>query len=270
MNILLTWPEQQHAFFLAETCSADKPLRFDVVDGIFTLQETDTSESIHFYWCGIGPVIRNHCRDYVCIEEGIALANGECRLLRENSKIQAGNFSFITPGSDNTETEAALFDDILHQHGNIAEILPGSGYHSISAESLLIGEPEENGEDDILKKLEREYKTWLVTGEHATPVQESVVRQTQISFCDDKQFARMQEQMNARTLTECLFASPALIGKVLTELDETLAPEDFTPAEEPYDLLSMLAPENYVKGRKKSLSALAYQHLYQPGLDSQF
>lgn len=276
MNILLTWPEQQHEFCLTETSTADKPLCFDVVRGSFFTNESEESESISFYWHHSCPVIRNHCRDYICIVDGYELAQGEYRQLWGNSKIQAGNFRFITLFAGKEETDDISFYDSLDNfaRGNLSasieEILPRSGYHLLATENLQCSETGEQGEEDILRQLEREYKTWLVMGERYSPEAEKPAQPPHIMFYEDEHFARMQDAMKHKTLTECIFESPALIGRVFAELNMSMVADDFQPVEERYDLLSVLAPENYVKARKKNISPLAYQTLYHPGLDSQF
>lgn len=275
MNLLLTWPEQQHAFYLSENYSAEKPLCFDVSSGEFISDNVaGKREALHFYWNASGPVIINHCDEYVCIVNKHPLAYQKSILLQSGMAIQAGLFMLVTSASEASNLSAELFNDpminpLKHERmGKVEEILPQGGYHLITTESLAIHESGEINEETLLKNLEFEYKKYLILDEQRRE-NHTEAEQNYIVSGIDPLFEQIREGQKEKTITECIFETSALMEKVFAELDNNMDSEDFQPQEEQYDLLKILAPESILPGNKKRVSNLVYHDLYQPGLDSQ-
>ena len=274
MNLLLTWPEQQHAFYLSENYCAEKPLCFDVNSGEFISDKVSANrETLHFYWNVSGPVMVNHCEEYVCIVNKHPLAYQKRIPLQSGMMIQAGLFMLLTNASEASDLSAELFNDPLinplkHERmGKVEEILPQGGYHLITMESSVIEKIGEINEEAILKNLEFEYKKYLILDEQRRE-NYTEAEQSYIVSGVDPLFEQIREGQKEKTITECIFETSALIEKVLAELDDNFDSEDFQPEEEQYDLLKILAPESILPGNKKRVSNLVYHDLYQPGLDS--
>lgn len=275
MNLLLTWPEQQHAFYLSENYSAEKPLCFDVSSGEFISDNVaGKREALYFYWNVSGPVIINHCDDYVCIVNKHPLAYQKSILLQSGMAIQAGLFMLVTSASEASNLSAELFNDpminpLKHERmGKVEEILPQGGYHLITTESSVIQVSGEINEEAVIKNLEFEYKKYLILDEQRRE-NHTEAEQNYIVSGVDPLFEQIREGQKDKTITECIFETSALIEKVFAELDNNVDSQDFQPEEEQYDLLKILAPESILPGNKKRISNLVYHDLYQPGLDSQ-
>lgn len=275
MNLLLTWPEQQHVFYLSENYSAEKPLCFDVSSGEFISDKVSANrETLHFYWNASGPVIVNYCEEYVCIVNKHPLVYQKSILLQSGMTIQAGLFMLMTSASEFSDLSSEIFNDPLinplkHERiGKVEEILPQGGYHLITTERSTLRENERESEETVLKNLEFEYKKYLILDEqrweHHTDTEQKYI----VSGVDPV-FDQIREGLKEKTLTECIFESSALIEKVFDELDDEMEPDYFQQEEEQCDLLKLLAPENILPGSKKRISNLVYHDLYQPGLDSQ-
>ncbi|WP_312242468.1 TagK domain-containing protein [Pantoea sp.] len=275
MNLLLIWPEQQHAFYLSEEYSVDKPLFFDMnLGGFITDKVSDNQETLFFYWNASGPVIYNNSQEYVCIVDQHSLNYQKAISLQAGMSIQAGAFKLITTSSEPADLSAELFNDpvinpLKHERmGKVEEILPKGGYHLLAIETMTINENEEVSDENILRSLELEYKKYLILDEqHRDNYSES--EQNFIVSGDDPLFEETRENLKGKTITECIFDSSALIEKVLEGLEDAMTLEDFQQDDEQGDLLRLLAPERVLACSKKKVSNLVYQDLYQPGLDSQ-
>lgn len=275
MNLLMSWPEQQCAFFLSENYSENSPIFFDVSRGVFIIDNiSDITETLKFYWNASGPVIYNNCKEYVCIINEYPLVYQKSYLLQPGMSVQAGIFMLMAVASEAFDLSVELFNDPVinplqyERMGKVEEILPQGGYHLISSEHSGVCKIDELNEDATLKKLEFEYKKYLILDEQRRE-HYAETEQNYITSGIDPVFENIRESLKEKTITECIFESSALIEKVFDELDDDIEPEYFHQEEEQCDLLKVLAPESILPGSKKRISNLVYHDLYQPGLDSQ-
>ncbi|PVZ83016.1 hypothetical protein C9426_28080 [Serratia sp. S1B] len=133
-----------------------------------------------------------------------------------------------------------------------------------------VTEQPEGESDNILKKLEKEFRQALIWGSQklqvSSPASVKVHRFTENSFDFDK----LKEQVESATVTHCIFDTPALIQKVFSELE--IKEEDMLHSAYPErkNVLTLLASEERGHDSRRRLPDLLVQDIYQAGLDTLF
>lgn len=275
MLLHFNWPTRKGSVKLTEQNTIDNPVAINAFTADVALNSgKDQDTDVLFYYTNTGPVLQNTCRDLVCFVNKQQVAFGSKIRLIYGSAVQIGHFSLSFVAAENNQSASvieALTEltpvKIDFMNIEINEILPqGAGFISIeyAAEAY-----RKSG--DELKKLEVEYKKFLLWGEIDSPQTETytAAEEAKLSAADDDgSFDSLCEQIKDLNLTECIFETSAFMERVWRELS-TMEEVDLTQDEhEDYDILRMLAPDGIIPYAKDSVSSLVSKELYKLGLDS--
>ncbi|HID7484519.1 TPA: TagK domain-containing protein [Morganella morganii] len=275
MLLHFNWPTRKGSVKLTEQNTIDNPVAINAFTADVALNSgKDQDTDVLFYYTNTGPVLQNTCRDLVCFVNKQQVAFGSKIRLIYGSAVQIGHFSLSFVAAENNQSASvieALTEltpvKIDFMNIEINEILPqGAGFISIeyAAEAY-----RKSG--DELKKLEVEYKKFLLWGEIDSPQAETytAAEEAKLSAADDDgSFDSLCEQIKDLNLTECIFETSAFMERVWRELS-TMEEVDLTQDEhEDYDILRMLAPDGIIPYAKDSVSSLVSKELYKLGLDS--
>lgn len=274
MLLHFNWPTRKGSVKLTEQNTIDNPVAINARTADVTLhpgKEQDTD--VLFYYTNTGPVLQNTCRQLVCVVNKQQVAFGSKIRLIYGSAVQIGHFSLSFVAAENNQSASVIEalteltpTKVDFTNLEINEILPqGAGFISME---YAAEESRKNG--DELKKLEVEYKKFLLWGEIDSPQAENyvVAEEAKISAADDGSFDSLCEQIKDLNLTECIFETSAFMDRVWRELS-TMEEVDLTQDEhEDYDILRMLAPNGIIPYAKDSVSSLVSKELYKLGLDS--
>ncbi|WP_380182275.1 TagK domain-containing protein [Kalamiella sp. sgz302252] len=277
MQLLMTWPDNQPAFALGERYTKERAACFNPQTGVFS----DVGPSggvVWFYTTAGGPVIFNDCVNLLCVVDDNLVVPGERYALRLNAAIQIGHYAFTINADDEAADKDEILYSLLEAHATeekanlvipeVETILPNGGHHT--GDYRYFNDAVSTvAETDILKKLEAEYKKFLIWGEQNRTFVSEQPTAVRLPDCDDY-FDAVREEMKAKTLTECIIQAPSLIDKVWEELNVEGVSEALIFDEEKTDILKLLAPENIASKEKKAVPELVYQDLYKPGLDSPY
>lgn len=274
MLLHFNWPTRKGSVKLTEQNTIDNPVAVNAFTADVTSHCRKEQEAyVLFYFTNTGPVLQNICRDLVCfVNKQQVLFGSKVRLIY-GSAIQIGHFSlsFVTAENDQSASVIEALTELTpvktdFTNLEINEILPqGAGFISMeyaAEESRISG--------DELKKLEIEYKKFLLWGEIDSPQMDTytAAEEAKLSAADDGSFDSLCEQIKDLNLTECIFETSAFMERVWRELS-TMEEVDLTQDEhEDYDILRMLAPNGIIPYAKDSISSLVSKELYKLGLDS--
>lgn len=276
MQLLMTWPTTGSAFTLNEAYSVDRPACFNVLSGRF--DEAQPVDAAWFYLTADGPVIFNTCQTVVCLVDGVEIAEGQRQLLKPGSVIQLGHFTFEILASTERAVQEALLHSLLDLQNDeenpgytvpeIDAILPNGGHYTGDLRYFNDVPEADEAEPDVLKKLEVEYKKFLIWGEQNRNFFDKGAGLNNKLPGSDACFEAVREEMKARTLTECIIEAPSLIDKVWEELKIEESDNSLLGEEEKTDILKALAPDNIASREKQPVPELVFQDLYKIGLDS--
>lgn len=274
MLLHFNWPTRKGSVKLTELNTIDNPVAVNAFTADVTSHCRKEQEAyVLFYFTNTGPVLQNICRDLVCfVNKQQVLFGSKVRLIY-GSAIQIGHFSlsFVTAEDNQSASVIEALTELTpvktdFTNLEINEILPqGAGFISMeyAAEESRIN-------DDELKKLEIEYKKFLLWGEIDSPQLDTytAAEEAKLSAADDGSFDSLCEQIKDLNLTECIFETSAFMERVWRELS-TMEEVDLTQDEhEDYDILRMLAPNGIIPYARDSISSLVSKELYKLGLDS--
>ncbi|EOG5374982.1 TagK domain-containing protein [Cronobacter turicensis] len=252
MHIRFIWPENGVGITLNEQ---HQEVWLDIDRGAFSLTNIGCMRnSLVFSLRGTQPYMTLSGTDYVCLAGDEHLAPGQPYPLRYGLTLQAGRYALQV-------TMATATDAIQADEWAVREV------DALLARSMRYvdwARPAQAG-DDILKILESEYKRFLAWGEQRCDTMPAPVR-TRLKYAP-ADFALLREQMQDKTLTECILGSSHFITHVLEALSG-LEPEPgvFDPPR--YDILKIVAPDaQHIKAHTR-LPALTVREFHQPDLDS--
>lgn len=276
MQLLMTWPATGSAFTLNEAHSVDHPACFNMLSGRFG--DAEPVDAVWFYLTAGGAVIFNTCQTFICLVDGVEVAEGQRQLLRQGSLIQLGHFTFEVIASAEQAVQESLLHSILDLQTDeekasyivpeVEAILPNGGHYTGDFRYFNDVVEADEAETDVLKKLEVEYKKFLIWGEQNRKFFDDNNGVNNKLSGSDAYFEAIREEMKARTLTECIIEAPSLIDKVWEELKIAESYDELLCEEEKPDILKALAPDNIASHEKQSVPELVFQDLYKIGLDS--
>ncbi|EKM5063244.1 TagK domain-containing protein [Cronobacter turicensis] len=254
MHIRFIWPENGVGITLNEQ---HQEVWLDIDRGAFSLTNIGCMRnSLVFSLRGTQPYMTLSGTDYVCLAGDEHLAPGQPYPLRYGLTLQAGRYALQV-------TMATATDAIQADEWAVREV------DALLARSMRYVDwarpAETQAGDDILKILESEYKRFLAWGEQRCDTMPAPVR-TRLKYAP-ADFALLREQMQDKTLTECILGSSHFITHVLEALSG-LEPEPgvFDPPR--YDILKIVAPDaQHIKAHTR-LPALTVREFHQPDLDS--
>ncbi|MBB3324697.1 TagK domain-containing protein [Atlantibacter sp. RC6] len=274
MRLSITWPLARQGFLLHEEYNDQACIRLDPLTGNFEPASVESdSEGALFYWSTSGPVILNHCAEYVCILDGRPLSLGETRHLLSGSKLQIGHVSIVIQ-LDREQLADALYvqphsDVHPPEPGDIEDLLSYGGHHIAWQESAAAQSYLQEQQDDVLQKLQIEYKKRLIWGEQeleAIDKNSSSLRNKPLT--EDGQFEQTKEKMKNRTLTECIFESITLFDKAFDEVMILGTEQDELFEENKYDILHLVAPDNIPVRKTRTIPDLIAREFHKRDLDS--
>ncbi|MGE9553399.1 TagK domain-containing protein [Erwinia amylovora] len=279
MQLLMTWPDTQLVFNLAESYTFKNAACFSVRQGTFgTPLPQDKNNVIYFYTAAVGPVIFNDCEEFVCLVDGQELERGQAYSLRFGALIQLGQFTFEVTSGDETAAHDDMLHTLLNVHSDeekaslivpeLEDILPNGGHYTGDLRYFNDAEKGAEAEKDILKNLEVEYKKFLIWGEQNRKFFDENPELNNKLSGSDHYFDAIRDEMKTRTLTECIIEAPSLIDEVWKEMNMMDSYDDMLGEEEKLDILKSLAPENISSREKKHVPELVFHDLYKTGLDS--
>ncbi|ELY7393118.1 TagK domain-containing protein [Cronobacter universalis] len=258
MRIRLSWPENDAGITLNEQ---HNEAWLDIDRGAFSLTHTGRMRnSLGFSLRGAQPYMTLSGTDYVCLAGGDSLAPGQSYPLRYGLAIQAGRYALQVTMAK--ETNAMWLTD------------DADGWAAREVDAMLArsvryvdwARPEETeADDDILKTLESEYKRFLAWGEQRRDTTPSPAPARLKYAAAD--FALLREQVQDKTLTECILGSLQLIARALEALSG-LEPEPDAFDAPRYDILNLVAPDAQRIKAHTRLPALTVREFHQPDLDS--
>ncbi|EPW7975591.1 TagK domain-containing protein [Cronobacter turicensis] len=254
MHIRFIWPENGVGITLNEQ---HQEVWLDIDRGAFSLTNIGCMRnSLVFSLRGTQPYMTLSGTDYVCLAGDEHLAPDQPYPLRYGLTLQAGRYALQV-------TMATATDAIQADEWAVREV------DALLARSMRYVDwarpAETQAGDDILKILESEYKRFLAWGEQRCDTMPAPVR-TRLKYAP-ADFALLREQMQDKTLTECILGSSHFITHVLEALSG-LEPEPgvFDPPR--YDILKIVAPDaQHIKAHTR-LPALTVREFHQPDLDS--
>ncbi|EOC1472898.1 TagK domain-containing protein [Cronobacter turicensis] len=254
MHIRFIWPENGVGITLNEQ---HQEVWLDIDRGAFSLTNIGCMRnSLVFSLRGTQPYMTLSGTDYVCLAGDEHLAPGQPYPLRYGLTLQAGRYALQVTMA--TATDAIQADEWAVREVDV--LLARSMRYVDWARPA-----EAQAGDDILKILESEYKRFLAWGEQRCDTMPAPVR-TRLKYAP-ADFALLREQMQDKTLTECILGSSHFITHVLEALSG-LEPEPgvFDPPR--YDILKIVAPDaQHIKAHTR-LPALTVREFHQPDLDS--
>ncbi|EKM0530698.1 TagK domain-containing protein [Cronobacter turicensis] len=254
MHIRFIWPENSVGITLNEQ---HQEVWLDIDRGAFSLTSGGhMRNSLVFSLRGTQPDMTLSGSDYVCLAGDEHLAPDQPYPLRYGLTLQAGRYALQVTMA--TATDATHADEWAVR--DVDALLARSMRYVDWARPA-----ETQAGDDILKALENEYKRFLAWGEQRRDTTPAPVR-TRLKYAPGD-FALLREQMQDKTLTECILGSSHFITHVLEALSG-LEPEPgvFDPPR--YDILKIVAPDaQHIKAHTR-LPALTVREFHQPDLDS--
>ncbi|EOW6408741.1 TagK domain-containing protein [Cronobacter sakazakii] len=260
MQIRFIWPADGGAITLNEQHDA---AWLDIDSGEFI--PAGARERINvlcFSLRGTQPYMTLAATDYVCFAGHERLAPGQPYPLRYGLTVQAGRYALQVAMAQ--ETDAAG----LPENADEWAVREVDALLSRSVRYVDWQCPQETrDDDDILKRLENEYKRFLAWGAQRRDATSSPAPSRLRLKEAASDIAQLREQMKEKTLTECILGSSALIAQALETLSGLEAdPELFSAPR--YDILKMLSPDaQHIKAPTR-LPALTVREFHQPDLDS--
>ncbi|WP_034934547.1 TagK domain-containing protein [Erwinia mallotivora] len=278
MQLLMTWPDNQRIFLLSASCTFENAACFNVQNGTFSLSgQEEQDDAIYFYSSTGGAVILNNCEKYICRVDDVEIRHGQTCILRFGAFIQLGNFTFEV-GNDESSDHEDMLHNLLNVHyeeekdhliiPEVEDILPNGGHYTGDLRYFSDAMESAETETDVLKKLELEYKKFLIWGEQNRKFFDDSPEINNKLSGDDDYFDAIRDEMKTKTLTECIVPAPSLFEKVWKEMNITESYDELLGEEEKTDILKSLAPENISSKEKKHVPELVFHDLYKTGLDS--
>ena len=274
MELMLTWPETFTLFTVDAHRNAEQPAWFCPEQGQFSLESAaDERDRVLFYWLFSTPVVVNRSHDYLCRVGEHTLAYGQSRPLPSGVEVQVGQYRLQVQQRFSVQAPAhALAKRVFSSavQGAVSEmpepddLLSTIGYYSAWREPP-IGEAVD---DNPLKALAGEYKNVVLWGEQRRESTATETRGNKSWSADSAPFHALREQMEGKTVTECILATHNLMERVCEELDLEKQ-NHIVLAEEPkHDILLLLAPPHLQRKSAHQLPSLMLQEFYKAGLDT--
>lgn len=272
MILTFIWPSIERQFTLSTSNTSDNALAFNALTGDATFHALPAlANEVMFYYGNMGLMILNGSQDLVCVVNNELLDSGAKSRLSFGTNIQIGNFGLYFDARERDQSLSiidALSESMSFDYGydnvDVNELLPqGAGLISDELEF------QKNKSDiDVLKKLELEYKNFLLWGSTGAEDLNTYTKSDSIVAYDDGYFDSVRDEMKGRLVTECIFESSAFMDLVWNELS-TVEDVDLTQDEyDNYDILKALAPSGIVPRENDSIPFLVSKELHKLGLDS--
>ncbi|KAB8305868.1 TagK domain-containing protein [Erwinia endophytica] len=279
MQLLMTWPDTQCVFHLTDDYTFNNAACFNVKNGTFgPPSPEDKNNVVYFYTAAVGPIIFNDCETFVCLIDGVDIARGQTYALRFGAAIQLGHFTFSVMLSDEPVAHEDMLYSLLNVHSEeekasvivpeLEDILPNGGHYTGDLRYFNEAMTGSESENDILKKLEVEYKKFLIWGEQNRKFFDENPELNNKLSGSDHYFDVIRDEMKNKTLTECIIEAPSLIDEVWKALNMMDYDDELLGEEAKLDILKSLAPENISSREKAYVPELVFQDLYKTGLDS--
>ena len=279
MNIQFEWPPSCAPVALPGNLTVNNAAVLDVVSGGFGPHDSgNEQDAVAFYWDMARPVMLNLCANHVCRLDGFDLHYGSVHPLRDNSNIQVGHFKLVTTtGSD--EVDEAGFYELIYPNGawlaankitEVEDILPNGGNYINDLRYFSDVVMAQGKGNDVLKKLEVEYKRFLIWRELDGGHYDGISEHSENIIKTDHRFDSIREKIKEKTLTECIVAKDFLMEKVWPELEVGEHSNDIFNEEDKVELLKALSPEHIVAKGKYKVPELVFQDFYKVGLDSHY
>lgn len=278
MQLIMTWPIADKPVQLTGSLTREQAIFFCAERGVFGVSSVGEVNNVaYFYQSPTGPVIFNANEIFTCLIDDEPIEFGQTKVLRYGATLQAGHFKFKTfaaeghlaeNGTDNSWLDLSSLNDNAEIIPQLEEILPDAGHYTGDLRYFNEITAASDAQGDILKKLEIEYKKFIVWGDQghdyfsmkaASPVK--------ISPQEDF-FYENNRLMKSKTVTECIIQAPSLIEKVWQDLEGIPPLDNLEGEEEKQDILKSLAPENLISRVKTNVPELMFQEMYKSGLDS--
>ncbi len=280
MNIRFEWPRVRPGVRLEQGQLPESGVAFTLPDGAFgPCSGNEEQECIVFYWHLTRPVVRNQCHNHVCLLDGVETDAGSVHPLRNDTRIQAGNFNLIIDVDRECKEDEQTFYRIIYSSGEwdqvnkvpeVEDILPNGGdyTHDLRYFNDVVLALDKG--DDVLKTLEVEYKRFLIWQEQEGAYHDAVNYQGDFILKTDNRFDNTREQIKDKTLTECIVGRSFLMEKVWPEMNIDNQVSDIFADDDRVDVLKSLSPEHISAKSKYKVPELVFQDFYKIGLDSHF
>lgn len=280
MNIQFEWPALRQPVELDKRLTAENIAVLDVVSGDFGITNSRSGRDVvAFYWHLNRPVILNLCVDHLCSLDSVELKYGSAHSLRPGSKIQAGHFKLSLARESDVETEEQNFYQLIYSGSDlqaskkipeVEEVLPNSGSNINDLHYFIELDQAEDKGSDILKRLEAEYKYFLIWQKQGGDEYHDASHYEKHTIKTDDRFDHIREQVKGKTLTECIIARDFLMEKVWPDFETGESVDDFFQQDQKTDLLKALSPEYIMAKNKDRVPDLVFQDFYKVGLDSHY
>lgn len=278
MLLVLTSPNTTQQYRLDKSVTAANAVCFNLEKGVFSPHPVGNGHNeVQFYWHFHEPLIVNHSSNFICQINGKQLNVGEHHSLSFGTEIQFGHVSITAERATAQQVEDNFADNLFMLTGSeepgktdlpeIEDILSHGGHYISYFDAVDETQSYDQQEPDILKRLEVEYKRFLLWGEQSREFLEKDGQQVTKLSARDEYLDNIRERVKDKTLTECILDSGGLIDKVTKELS-AINYLDTPDYDEKIDLLKALAPEHFITKEKNSVPSLMFQELYKLGLDS--
>ncbi|CQD42832.1 TagK domain-containing protein [Yersinia mollaretii] len=278
MLLVLTWPRMSQQFQLNDSVTERNAICFSMEKGEFSPHSVgDRQNEVWFYWHKLGPMMINHCDDFICMINGKELSPGEHHPLSFGAEIKCGHFVITAKKASGQAAGKSFTDNLLMLEQppvydatdlpEIEDILSHGGYYISYFDDVNEVQAYQHQGQDVLKGLELEYKRFLMWGEQGREFSEKNKQQATKLSANDGFLENIRECVKDKTLTECILDSGGLIEKVTKELS-VIDYLETACNEEKVDLLKVLAPDHIITKEKNRVPELVFQELYKLGLDS--
>lgn len=273
MELRLIWPDTQAAFQITEGFTSEHPAWFCPERGLFSTSCPESeAERILFYWLFSLPVIVNRSRDYLCRVGTHILDYGQSRPLLPGLEIQIGQYRMqvqqyaaSSPAGD--ALAKRVFSSAMQEAVSEMpeDLLPHIGHYMAWRAQHIEGDEDNNP----LNALANEYKSVVLWGEQGSRTGVTMAREISPMAPESGQFLALREQMEKKTVTDCILDTAGLMTRVCEELDLSMQGEIVQPEAPKHDILLLLAPPHLQRNKPAShLSSLMPNEFYKAGLDT--
>lgn len=273
----MTWPDNQRVFQLDNSCMVENAVCFSVEQGTFGPHTPAINEEVvYFYNTASGPVILNNCKALICRIDDTDINWGQKHPLLFGVSLQLGHFTFLVELNNEAVDDDGLLHNLFGVHSEkekadlivpeVEDILPNGGHYT--GDLRYFSEEGSESDVDILKKLEVEYKKFLIWGEQSRRFFDEKAENQNKFFNEDPYFELIRDEMKTKTMTECIVHAPSLFHEAWKEINTMDYSDELLVDDEKIDILKSLAPENISSKEKKLVPELVFHDLYKTGLDS--
>jgi len=277
VNIFFEWPTSYRSVALHRNIEMDEGVIFEVSNGSFMTRDFHSGQdAVLFYWHFGKLMIVNLCQHSMCHINDREIFYGEEKLVRDQSLVVVGHFKLRFISNDNDKkTLAQLIDPGIDlkpsdNEADLEGILPQRGSYIGDFRNFNSVEMLKKNEEEELKRLEAEYKNYIMRQEQYGCYADGMVNDADYIIKQDQRFDELMENIEGKTLTESIINKEFLMEKVWEEMDNEEIDESIFNEEGKIDLLVALSPQHIVRKKEKILPEIIFKDFDKKGLHTYY